>query len=105
MCAHVCVCVRDVFAIYDNNTLPMLMMIIIKIISLYFIEIAHTDDFPSETGNRLVNIILPVQNVLTFKRQALYIKHCYCQLVLAGGEATVQRHVWVPEASRRGRVL
>ena len=28
-------------------------MIIIKIISLYFIEIAHTDDFPS-TGTRLV---------------------------------------------------
>ena len=29
-------------------------MIIIKIISLYFIEIAHTDDFPS-TGIQLVS--------------------------------------------------
>ena len=32
-------------------------MIIIKIIFLYFIEIAHTDDFPS-TGTRLVIIII-----------------------------------------------
>ena len=55
VCARVCVCmcVRDVFAIYDNNTLPRLIMIIIKIMFLYFIEIAHTDDFPS-TGTRLV---------------------------------------------------
>ena len=59
MCAHVCVhacvraCVRDVFAIYDNNILPRLIIIIIKIIILYFIEIAHTDDFPS-MGTRLV---------------------------------------------------
>ena len=29
-------------------------MIIIKIIILYFIQIRHTDDFPS-TGTRLVN--------------------------------------------------
>ena len=55
VCACVCVraCVRDVFAIYDNNTLPRLIMIIIGIIFLYFIEIAHTDYFPS-TGTRLV---------------------------------------------------
>ena len=33
----------------------MLIMIIIKIIYLFFIEIAHTDDFPS-TGTRLVYI-------------------------------------------------
>ena len=54
VCAHVCACVRacvhacvrDVFAIYYNNTLPRLIMIIIKIIFLYFMEIAHTDDFP-----------------------------------------------------------
>ena len=49
-CVHVraCVhaCVRDVFAIYDNNMLHTLIMIIIKIIFLYFIEIAHTDDSP-----------------------------------------------------------
>ena len=55
LCACACVyaCVRDVFAIYDNNILPRLIMIIIKIVFLYFIEIAHTDDFPS-TGTRLV---------------------------------------------------
>ena len=58
-CMRACVrtCVRDVFAIYDNNILPRLIMIIIKIIFLYFIEIAHTDDFPS-TGARLVAIML-----------------------------------------------
>ena len=50
---RVCACVRDVFAINDNNILPRLKMIIITIIFLYFIEIAHTDDFPS-TGTRLV---------------------------------------------------
>ena len=32
-------------------------MIVIKIIFLYFIEIARTDDFPS-TGTRLVIIII-----------------------------------------------
>ena len=47
VCACVRECVRDVFAIHDNNILPRLIMIIIKIIFLYFIEIAHTDDFPS----------------------------------------------------------
>ena len=46
-------CVRDVFAIYDNNILPRLIMIIIKIIFLYFMEIVHTDDFHS-TGTQLV---------------------------------------------------
>ena len=39
-------CVRDVFAIYDNNISPGLLMIIIKLIILYFIQIRHTDDFP-----------------------------------------------------------
>ena len=39
-------CVRDVFAIYDNDILPRLIMIIIKISILYFIQIRHTDDFP-----------------------------------------------------------
>ena len=52
-CARVCACVRDVFAIFDNNMSPRLIMIIIKIIILYFIQIGHTDDFPS-TGTRLV---------------------------------------------------
>ena len=47
VCARTCVhaCVRDVFAIYDNDILPRLTMIIIKIIILYFIQIRHTDDF------------------------------------------------------------
>ena len=40
-------CVRVVFAIYDHNILSRLIMIIIKIIILYFIQIRHTDDFPS----------------------------------------------------------
>ena len=47
VCARVCVhaCVRGVFAIYDNDILPRLIMIIIKIIILYFIQIRHTDGF------------------------------------------------------------
>ena len=55
VCASACAsaCVLDVFAIYDNNISPMLIMIIINIIFLDFIQIRHTDDFPS-TGTRLV---------------------------------------------------
>ena len=46
-CVRACVdaCVRDVFEIYDNDILPRLIMIIIKIIILYFTQIRHTDDF------------------------------------------------------------
>ena len=51
VCVHECVC--DVFAIYNNNIWPRLKMIIIQIIILYFIQIAHTDDFPSK-GTQLV---------------------------------------------------
>ena len=40
-------CVRDVFAIYDENILSRPIMITIKIIILYFIQIKHTDDFHS----------------------------------------------------------
>ena len=49
VCASVSVhaCVRDVFAIYDDNILSRLIMIIIKMIILYFIQIRHTDDFLS----------------------------------------------------------
>ena len=39
------VAVCDVFALYDNDIIPRLIMIIIKIIILYFIQIRHTDDF------------------------------------------------------------
>ena len=44
MCARAFVhaCARDVFAIYDNDILPRLIMIIIKIIILYFIQMRHT---------------------------------------------------------------
>ena len=47
-------CVRDVFAIYDDNILSRL--IIIKIIILYFIQIRHTDDSPQRVY-RLVPLI------------------------------------------------
>ena len=40
-------CMRGVFAIYDDNILSRLIMIIIRIIILYFIQIRHTDDYPS----------------------------------------------------------
>ena len=40
-------CVRDVFAIYDDNILSRLILILIKMIILYVIQIRHTDDFPS----------------------------------------------------------
>ena len=54
LCVHAA-CVRACVMClqYDNNILTMLIMVIIKIIFLYFIEIAHTDDFPS-TGTQLV---------------------------------------------------
>ena len=44
-------CVRDVFAIYDNNILPRLIINY----NNFPIEIARTDDFLS-TGTRLVGI-------------------------------------------------
>ena len=59
------VCVRNVCAIYDNNISPSLLMIIIKIIILYFIQIRHTDAFPP-TGTLLVFYKSCIQSVLTF---------------------------------------
>ena len=47
VCVHTCARVRYVFAIYDNNILLRLIRII-QIIILYFIQIRHTDDFPSK---------------------------------------------------------
>ena len=44
--ACVSACLRDVFAIYNNNISPRLIMIIINISILYFIQIRHSDDFP-----------------------------------------------------------
>ena len=47
---RVCACMRvcDVFAIYDSDILPRLIviMIIFKISFLYFLQIRHTDDLP-----------------------------------------------------------
>ena len=48
VCACVRPCMRDVFAIYDDNILSRLIMMIIKIIIRYVIQISHTDDLPSE---------------------------------------------------------
>ena len=65
VCAHACMhaCMRDVFAIYDNEILPMLIMIIINIIILYFIQIRHTDDFPSTgTGIVCINYYLAIDS-------------------------------------------
>ena len=44
VCAFARACVCDVFAIYDNNNWPRLIMIISTTIFLYFIQITHTDD-------------------------------------------------------------
>ena len=43
VCVRACTCVRDVFAIYDNNISPRLIMIIIEIINLYFIKIRQSN--------------------------------------------------------------
>ena len=43
MRVHACVC--DVFAIYDDDILPRLIMIIIKIIILYFIHMSAFTNF------------------------------------------------------------
>ena len=56
-------CVRDVFAIYDNNIWPRLIMIIIKIIILYFIQI--TDDFPSTDTHPSCRCNRACHNLLT----------------------------------------
>ena len=57
--------VRDVCAIYDNNISPSLLMIIIKIIILYFIKIRNTDDFPP-TGTLLVLINNPASDLYMY---------------------------------------
>ena len=67
---HACVC--DVFAIYDNKSWPRLIMIIIKIIILYFIQIRDTDDFPLATGTRLVRLIM-----LVFFTKVVKMLHTY----------------------------
>ena len=49
-------------------------MIIIKIIILYFIQIRHTDDFPS-TGTRLVNINYYKSHFTNCKQRVLLINN------------------------------
>ena len=44
---------RETSRVYDNTISPRLIMIIIKIIIQYFIQIRHTDNFPS-MGIRLI---------------------------------------------------
>ena len=66
-------CVRDVFAIYDDNILSRLIMIIIKIIIVYFIQIRNTDDFPSagipaSYNNSVFTIVLGVFRVKKMSR-------------------------------------
>ena len=68
-------CVRDVFAIYDNNISPGLLMIIIKIIILYFIQIRHIDDFPP-TGTPASTIII----ILHSNKKSKYI-HSYTNII------------------------
>ena len=60
-------CVRDVFAIYDDNIFPRLIMIIIKIIILYFIRIRHTDDFPSTGKFYLLELLFSIINSAVVK--------------------------------------
>ena len=73
---HACVreCVRDVFAIilYDNSILPRLIMIIIKRIILYFIQIRHIDDFPS-TVIRLVLIKSHVSLLIDTSTDTIFV--------------------------------
>ena len=68
-------CVRDVFAIYDHNILPWLKMIIIKIVILYFIQIRHTDDFPS-TRTRLVYISCYSNHSMIFLHRSFCFTVC-----------------------------
>ena len=48
VCVCVCVCVRA--PVCACACVRVLVMIIIKIVILYFIQIGHTDDFPSTAG-------------------------------------------------------
>ena len=103
LCTCVCMCVRirDVFAMYDNNISPRLIMIIIKIIILYFIQIRHTDDFPS-TGTRLVYINIILLTIFTIMcmfdcaSTELYkgvgVRSCLCCILIS----SVCKNILVP---------
>ena len=90
VCACVHACVRDVFAIYDN-ILPRLIMIIIKIIFLYFTEIAHTvmifpQRYPASIDNNNNEIILRLRMCL-----CMHVRACVganaCEVEHACGRA------------------
>ena len=76
VCVRACAsaCVRDVFAIYDNNISPRLIMIIIKIIIVYFIQIRHTDHFPS-TGTSLYFCVIIRSAYDTIRIIAIYVQY------------------------------
>ena len=57
-----------------------LMIIIIKIIIPYFIQIRHTDDFPS-TGSRLVNNNVCIRNESTESDMYCIVKLTALQLI------------------------
>ena len=63
VCACVRACARACLMCFQYTIIvwPRLIMLIIKIIILYFIQIGHFDDFPS-TGTRLVMYNGRVQN-------------------------------------------
>ena len=59
-------CVRDVFAIYDNNISPSLLMIIIKIIIIYK-YISYKSDtlmIPPPTGSRVPLLVHIMQSII-----------------------------------------
>ena len=67
----------DVFAIYDNNISPSLLMIIIKSIILYFIQIRHTDDIPP-TGRPLPLLLYLINRTHTrWRARTLIGLHTY----------------------------
>ena len=70
------VCVRDVCAIYDNNISSSLLMIMIKIIILYFIQIRHTDDFPPTATLLVVHNSLLIQTCITTLESVLSLDEC-----------------------------
>ena len=63
---------------------PRLIIIIFKIIILYFIQIRHTDDFPS-TATRLVSLkALTRQNVIDLDNYVCFVGFCQFWTVFAG---------------------
>ena len=72
-------------------------MIIIKNIILYFVQIRHTDDFPS-TGTRLVNIIAQLMrdtiNPYAFSRPVARQTTGGMNKISHGDEDIHKRQIW-----------